>query len=134
MADKEQEDELSLAGDDSKADFNFGDDSAAPASQSGMMDAGGSQAAAATGRNEAQEEEPAAEEAEEEVIAAPVVTKRRVRTGKAPNNVYTVLTFVAFVALTAAVVIMWIENVRLTQGDRPSTTNAVVAPFHVIKK
>lgn len=129
MSDKEKEDDFTLGTDDTNTELSFGDESGqASAAQSGIGDA-----------EQSEEEAAAAEDvegsAEEEIAAMPVaVSKKKTRRGKAPSNVYTVLTFVAFVALTAAVVVMWIENLRLSEGDRPSTTNVVLAPFHVIKK
>ena len=132
MSDKDTDDELSLAADDSNIDMNLGGDSAMASAQTGEQEA---QLDAEEAPAAAEEEAAAESEEEEEIAAAPVMaTKKRVRHGKAPNNVYTVLTFVAFVALTTAVVVMWIENLRLSEGDRPSTANAMVAPFHVMKK
>ncbi|MBI1368910.1 MAG: hypothetical protein GC162_09690 [Planctomycetes bacterium] len=50
---------------------------------------------------------------------------------KPVSNVYTVLMFIAFVALSVAVGVTWWKNVEVTKGQQP---NNGANPFFVLEK
>jgi hypothetical protein len=51
--------------------------------------------------------------------------------GKPGNNIYSLLVFVAFIALAIAVGVMWWKNIELT-GDLQPASQAVKNPFYIV--
>lgn len=53
--------------------------------------------------------------------------------GKPGSNVYTLLVFIAFIALALAVGVVWWHNIELT-GDLQSATQAIKNPFYLVEQ